>query len=107
VTFRRLVTQVTPLSPTAGHHPHSVDAAIGALAGRQHGVVSAAQLLALGLTRAAIEARVKTSRLYVVHRGVYAVGHRSLTAHSRDLAAVLACGPEALLSHRAAGCCAA
>lgn len=38
-----------------------------------------------------------------MHRGVYAVGHRPQTAHSRWMAAVLAAGPEAVLSHRDAG----
>ena len=45
---------------------------------------------------------MKLRRLRVLHRGVYAVGHASLTSRSRYLAAVLACGPEALLSHRSA-----
>jgi hypothetical protein len=38
-----------------------------------------------------------------LHPGVYAVGHWALTAESGDLAAVFACGLQALLSHRAAG----
>jgi hypothetical protein len=37
------------------------------------------------------------------HRGVYAVGHRAVTVESRWMAAVLAHGPEAVLSHRSAG----
>ena len=37
-----------------------------------------------------------------MHRGVYAVGHRALAPHARWLAAVLACGPDAVLSHRSA-----
>jgi hypothetical protein len=40
--------------------------------------------------------------LHHVHRGVYAVGRPSLSQHGRCLAAVLACGPKALLSHRSA-----
>jgi hypothetical protein len=74
-----------------------------ALASRQHGVVSLRQLLQLGFSRDAIRARVRTGRLLPLHRGVYAVGHLALTGRSKDLAAVLACGPEALLSHRSAG----
>jgi very-short-patch-repair endonuclease len=46
---------------------------------------------------------VEARRLTRLHRGVYAVGHWALTPAARDLAAVLACGPGALLSHRAAG----
>jgi very-short-patch-repair endonuclease len=86
--------------------PHSRgrwDAAIGALAGRQHGAVSLGQLLELGLTREAVEGRVRAKRLLALHRGVYAVGHVALTRDSHFIAAVYACGPGALLSHRAAG----
>jgi predicted transcriptional regulator of viral defense system len=77
---------------------------VAALAGRQHGVVSARQLAALGMAPNAIGRRVRTGRLHRLHRGVYAVGHLALTQRSRELAAVLACGPRALLSHRSAGC---
>jgi very-short-patch-repair endonuclease len=83
--------------------PHSADRAIQALAGRQHGVVSRAQLTAAGLTRRAIERRIEAGWLVRLHRGVYAVGHTALTNRSHLLAAVYACGPDALLSHRAAG----
>jgi very-short-patch-repair endonuclease len=38
-----------------------------------------------------------------VHRDVFAVGHRALTFDGRRMAAVLACGPGALLSHGAGG----
>jgi very-short-patch-repair endonuclease len=66
-------------------------------------VVSRAQLTEIGFGRQAITRRVETDRLVRLHPGVYAVGHTALTAASRDLAAVFACGPQALLSHRAAG----
>ena len=81
---------------------HSADAALAALAGRQHGVVSGAQLRALGLTKYAVRRRVERQRLLRLYDGVFAVGHTALTADSRRLAAVLSCGPGALLSHRAA-----
>ena len=45
---------------------------------------------------------MQRARLHRVHQGVYAVGHRSLRAEGRRLAAVLACGPNAVLSHRTA-----
>jgi very-short-patch-repair endonuclease len=83
--------------------PHSAEAALAALAGRQHGVVSTAQLRRLGFTKQAVGRYVERRRLLRLHRGVYAVGHTGLTADSRRLAAVMACGPGALLSHRAAG----
>jgi predicted transcriptional regulator of viral defense system len=78
-----------------------VDARIEALAARQHGVVSRAQLAALGLTRNAIAHRVATGRLTRLHRGVYRVGPVP-SPLARPLAAVLACGPTAVLSHHAA-----
>jgi very-short-patch-repair endonuclease len=77
--------------------------AVARLAGRQHGVISRSQLTALGAAKDAIRRWVTEERLYRVHRGVYAVGHEALTPKSRYLAAVYACGPGALLSHRAAG----
>lgn len=80
------------------------DEAVGALAARQHGVVSTAQLHAAGLGRGAIHLRVRNRRLIRLHRGVYAFGHARLTARGRLWAAVLACGGEhaAVVSHRSA-----
>jgi very-short-patch-repair endonuclease/predicted transcriptional regulator of viral defense system len=79
-----------------------LDAEIAALAMRQHGVVERGQLAALGLGRGAIAHRVAAGRLHRVHRGVYAVGHPILTANGHRMAAVLACGPGAALSHASA-----
>jgi len=78
------------------------DARVRALAARQHGVVSVAQLRRLGLTTSMIETRVGRGTLIRLHRGVYAVGHRQLRREGHWLAAVLAVGPEAVLSHRTA-----
>jgi very-short-patch-repair endonuclease len=78
------------------------DRAIAALAGAQHGVVSRAQLAELGLGRGAIANRVARGLLHPVHRGVYAVGHLRLARGGRWMAAVLAAGPGAVLSHRSA-----
>jgi hypothetical protein len=80
-----------------------LDARIAALAARQEGVVARLQLLALGLHPRAISRRVAAGRLHPVHRGVYAVGHRVLGPRGRWMAAVLAGGPDAVLSHAAAG----
>jgi very-short-patch-repair endonuclease len=66
-------------------------------------VVAQPQLIDLGLTPQAIYRRRLRGNLVALYRGVYAVGHVALTARSRDLAAVLACGPGAVLSHRSAG----
>lgn len=68
----------------------------------QHGVVSAAQLRALGLSANEITTRARRGWLRRLHRSVYAVGHRPLTWRGRWLAAVLACGDGAALSHGSA-----
>ena len=86
-----------------GQRQSGEDAAIGALAARQHGVVGRHQLIALGLSGAAIDHRLKLGRLHLLHRGVYAVGHRALKREAHWIAAVLAAGPGAVLSHRSAG----
>jgi Transcriptional regulator, AbiEi antitoxin/AbiEi antitoxin C-terminal domain len=82
--------------------PADVEAAIAALAARQHGHATRAQLLALGLKPDAIKYRARTDRLIRVHAGVYAVGHRPASLVARAAAAVLACGPGAVLSHGSA-----
>jgi hypothetical protein len=84
-------------------HTPSVDAAIAALASQQYGVLSLDQLRRLGLGKRGVHGRVAAGRLHRIHIGVYAVGHRSLTQRSFELAAVLACGEGATLSHRSAG----
>jgi Transcriptional regulator, AbiEi antitoxin len=71
------------------------------LASRQHGVISVQQLSDLGWSHAAIARAVRDGYLIRIHRGVYAVGHTRLPARGRWMAAVLACGDGALLSHRA------
>jgi hypothetical protein len=83
--------------------PPASDKEVGRLAARQHGVTTRAQLTGLGLDASAIDYRVKVGRLIVLHRGVYAVGHRPPSMLARAMAAVLACGPAAALSHLAAG----
>ncbi len=73
-----------------------------ALAEVQHGTVGREQLVALGITPSSIDNRVADGRLHVRHRGVYAVGHRILTREGEFMAAVLARGRGAVLSHRSA-----
>ncbi|MEX2106059.1 MAG: type IV toxin-antitoxin system AbiEi family antitoxin domain-containing protein [Solirubrobacterales bacterium] len=77
-------------------------AAMRALAERQHGVVAHRQLLALGLGEGTLLRRYEGGLLIPIHRGVYALGHRRLGRESRWMAAVLACGPGAVLSHASA-----
>jgi predicted transcriptional regulator of viral defense system len=83
-------------------HTHPVDALIAGLAARQHGVGSLAHLIAFGLSRNSVSRRVNAGRLHRLHQGVYAVGHKRLTQRGRWMAAVLAGGESARLSHRSA-----
>ena len=83
--------------------PPSLDVAVSELARRQHGVVALEQLVALGLSARAVQQRAARGRLHRLHRGVYAVGHTALAREGRWLAAVLACGEGAALSHRSGG----
>jgi very-short-patch-repair endonuclease len=78
------------------------DQVVGALADRQYGVVTREQLLTAGLGRGAIARAVEAGRLRPVFRGVYAVGHVALRREAWWMAALLACGPGAALSHRTA-----
>ena len=80
-----------------------IEKAIAAVAGRQYGYITRAQLLALGMGERAIEYRIRTGRLIPVHAGVYAVGHLPVTPIAPAFAAVLACGKGALLSHGSGG----
>ena len=71
-------------------------------AARRWGVLSRAQLRALGAAPATVDYWVRSRRLDVVYRGVYAVGGAVLRPEGHRLAAVLACGRHAVLSHRSA-----
>jgi very-short-patch-repair endonuclease len=80
-----------------------LDAKVAALSASQHGVFSLAQCAALGLGARAVQKRAATGRLHRIHRGVYAlVPRKLLTQDALFIAAVLACGPGAVLSHRSA-----
>src|SRR4051812_6839399 len=79
------------------------ESALVDLAERQHGVVALSQLRSLGLSPSAVRSRAGRKRLHRIHRAVYAVGRPGLTKRGRWMAAVLAYGPEAVLSHRDAG----
>jgi predicted transcriptional regulator of viral defense system/very-short-patch-repair endonuclease len=77
-------------------HP---DVRLAALAARQHGVVTARQLAAIGINVDGIKRRAAQGRLHRIRRGVYAVGHPKLTPEGRWIAAVARCGQGAVLSH--------
>jgi very-short-patch-repair endonuclease len=65
-------------------------------------VLSRGDLLGLGFSEKGIKHRIATGRLHPVAAGIYAVGRPDLTPHGRWMAAVLACGDSAMLSHRSA-----
>lgn len=90
-------TDVEGVTPTL-----EATASVRKLAEEQHGVVAWRQLLSLGLGRGQIEARVRSGKLLPLHRGVFALGHRRIDLRGRWLAAVLACGPNAVLSYGSA-----
>ncbi len=80
----------------------SPDAIVARIAARQHGVVTFEQLLAAGVSPSGISRRVRAGRLFRIYRGVYAVGHRSLSIEGEWMAAVLVYKDGAALSHRSA-----
>ena len=61
------------------------------------------QLLAAHVDPKRIDRWVRDGLLRIVHRGVYAIGHTAPSLHAAYMAAVLAGGARAVLSHRAAG----
>jgi very-short-patch-repair endonuclease len=79
----------------------AVEARIWELAALQHGLVTRAQLLDAGLRDGAVKHRRRVGRLLRVQRGVYRVGPLA-SPHEREMAAVLACGPDAVVSHASA-----
>jgi predicted transcriptional regulator of viral defense system/very-short-patch-repair endonuclease len=87
---------VTSQSETRGREKR-----IAALAATQHGVVTRAQLIEIGISSAAIWRRLEDGRLRALHRGVYLVGPIE-PDRAQELAAVLAGGPAAALSHMSA-----
>src|SRR4051812_37788840 len=95
------VVHVSTEYPTERATP-PLDRGIGAVADRQYGVITLAQLRELGLSPSAVRDRVAAGRLRRLYRGVYAFGHTALRPEGRVLAAVMACGPDAVASHRAA-----
>lgn len=78
-----------------------LEEAVAALAATQHGVVTREQLLSAGVGSNAVDRGVKSARLHGLHRGVYRVGP-VIAAHGHLMAAVLASGPSAVVSHRSA-----
>jgi very-short-patch-repair endonuclease len=82
--------------------PRGWEAVVTDLAEQQHGDVARWQLEGI-VSLDWIDHRLRLGWLHPLYRGVYAVGHRPATRESRWMAAVLAGGPGAVLSHRTAG----
>ena len=91
---------------TGGWWPHRLlERALGAagtswervalLATTQHGVAAHWQLNTLGISPSAVCRACVAGHLHRLHRGVYAVGHRSIGPRGSQMAAVLACSPDA------------
>jgi very-short-patch-repair endonuclease len=79
------------------------DRAIAEIAGRQRTMITRRRLLALGVASTAVDHAIRRGRLHRVHQGVYSL----VLLHARppfaaEQAAILACGPTAVLSHHAA-----
>jgi very-short-patch-repair endonuclease len=85
-----------------GDKRDTADVRVAEIAARQHGVITLLQIEEAGLGRRGASKRVTKGQLHRIHRGVYAVGHRALSWHGRWMAAVLACGEGAALSHGSA-----
>ena len=77
----------------------SPDELIAEIARSQHGVIALRQMLRIGLGRDATKLRLRNGRLHPLHRGVYAVGHRVVSASGHRMAAVLAAGDDGALTH--------
>jgi very-short-patch-repair endonuclease len=75
---------------------------IARIAARQHGVITRRQLLAIGLGRGGVDARLERGLLHALHAGVYLVGHTAELPRAREMAAVLASGAGTAISHRSA-----
>ena len=90
------------IDPLYGGKVPSADALIIGLTGRQQGVAARWQLVERGVSDRVLERRLHKGVLVPIHRGVYAMGGLALTFRGHWMAAVLACGPDAVLSHFAA-----
>lgn len=96
------VARETQTGPSLETQPHP-DEALAKLAAAQWGVFSLDQLQALGMRASAVRTRASNGRLHRIYRSVYSVVAAGLlTRNGRFMAAVLACGPDAVLSHRSA-----
>lgn len=75
---------------------------VNELAAEQRYLVSRDQVRSCGLDDAFVRHQVEAGRWLRIHDGVYQVDFRPLDRNGELLAAALACGPGAVVSHRAA-----
>lgn len=80
----------------------TLDREIAKIAACQKGLISLEQLRIVGVSKDAACRRAEAGKLYRIHEGVFAVRHPLLSIDGKRLAAVLACGSDAVLSHRSA-----
>jgi Transcriptional regulator, AbiEi antitoxin len=93
--FAKGASVTTPVSePPFAHDPR-----VAAIAAEQYGVVSTAELHRAGMSRMSITRRRQRGHLHRLYPEVWAVGHSEPPWEGWMLAAVKACGPDALLSH--------
>jgi very-short-patch-repair endonuclease len=85
-----------------GPNSRTVDQKIAELGTSEHGIVSRRELLAAGVSDKQIRVRLRRGSLHPEYEGVYRVGHRAPSVEARYLAAVKACGDDAVLSGKAA-----
>lgn len=76
---------------------------VATLAAKQRGLVTHRQLIDAGVPARTVTRRLAAGQLHRLHRGVYLIGHAVSPPLALELAALLACGPTAALSHRSAG----
>ncbi|HUA05787.1 MAG TPA: DUF559 domain-containing protein [Solirubrobacteraceae bacterium] len=81
-----------------------VEHAIARIARRQDNVITGDQLRAAGLRRGAIVHRLEARTMQRLHKNVFLLGAAPPTPMARARAAVLACGADAVASHRSAAC---
>ena len=81
---------------------YDIDRKLYVIAMRHCGVITRVAALAAGISEHALDDRVRAGVLIPLHDGVYRHAASPFTQDLRDLAAVLACGSDAVLSHRSA-----
>lgn len=82
--------------------PAETNRLITEIGARHHFIVTRAELIDAGLSDQAIANRLRSRFLTRIHRGVYSLVPLPLSRPAALTAAVLACGNDAVLSHRSA-----